>query len=94
MAWSVEYQRAVEERLQRLDANRACHRCGNPQHHVLPGFVSPMLQTEPANLIVGSPQVPCVAVVCAKCGALTTHALGVIGMMPVVREEPKPEGSK
>ena len=72
----------IAKALQRVGANKPCARCGGTRLDVLDGFVAPMLEKElDGNFNVGLPQIPCAAVVCANCGHVWTHALGVLGLL-------------
>jgi hypothetical protein len=59
-----------------------CPRCGNSGFALVDGFFSHPLQKETAGLVLGGPVVPAVATVCMKCGFISEHALGVLGLLP------------
>ncbi|MDN0106819.1 hypothetical protein QVN76_07925 [Yersinia rochesterensis] len=74
----------VQRKLEQLGALHPCHRCGNGSFAVLDGFSSLFLQPNLSNiggLSIGGPVVPVVYVVCQKCGAVTPHAIGALGLL-------------
>ncbi|OOF78856.1 hypothetical protein BKG96_04775 [Rodentibacter caecimuris] len=76
--------KTIEERLKKAGATRSCHRCGNNNFVILDGYSSILLQQDLSNIggiTIGGPAVPIVYVVCDKCGAITSHAIGALGLL-------------
>lgn len=74
----------VQNKLQQLGALNACHRCSNRNFAILDGYSSLYLQPDLSNiggLSLGGPVVPVIYVVCQKCGAVTPHAIGALGLL-------------
>jgi hypothetical protein len=85
---------AVIEALNKRGANHACSRCGHNQFSLLDKYSMLGLQDElGGGLRLGGPQVPVALAVCNNCGAVTAHALGVLGLLPL-REEAKDDGKQ
>lgn len=64
-------------------ATKPCHRCGHTNFAVIDGYSSFSLQDSlEGGLVLGGPAVPVVTVACTKCGAITPHALGPLGLLP------------
>lgn len=82
-----EQAKEVIEALSVRGATRPCPRCGNAQFTLLEGFFNQPLAgdlsgaTGPMAFTKG-PTVPSVVTACAKCGFLSQHALGVLGLLP------------
>ena len=64
-----------------------CHRCGRTSFTVLEGYSNLILQDDIGKgLVIGGPSVPVALVVCTNCGAITSHALGALGLLPQKEE--------
>jgi ribosomal protein S27AE len=84
---SPEQKRKVVEALEKVGARLPCPRCGNNNFTLLDGYFNQPVQTELAGLVLGGPSVPSAVVVCTRCGYLSQHALGALGLLP--KEAPK-----
>jgi hypothetical protein len=72
----------IIERLNAKEAKGPCPRCANTQFTLMPGTTLVTLQAPGAGgLVIGGPAIPCVITVCARCGFLSTHALGTLGFL-------------
>lgn len=58
-----------------------CPRCGN-SNFSLEGYVSLTVQSDPNTINLGGPAIPSVATVCSRCGHVSLHALGALGLLP------------
>jgi hypothetical protein len=65
-----------------------CPRCGTYDFTLLDGYLNQIIQTEPAGIVLGGRTIPSVVVACNRCGYLSQHALGILGLLP--KEENKP----
>jgi hypothetical protein len=75
----------VIQALQSRGATRPCPRCGNAHFTLLEGFFNQPLSgdlTTPSGTMGFSsgPTVPSIVTACARCGFLSQHALGVLGL--------------
>lgn len=64
--------------------NKPCNRCGNNNFTLLDGYTKlPMYdKLEDMNSVkIGGPSVPVIMTACSKCGAITFHALGALGLL-------------
>ena len=87
--FSEEQKKKIIQALANRGANQPCPRCRNQSFTLVDGYFNQPIQTELAGLIIGGPSIPSVVVVCTKCGYMSQHALGVLGLLP--REEKKNE---
>lgn len=82
----------VIEALKRVGANTPCPRCGNTEFTLLNGYDNVLINRSiDGQLFPGGPQspaiqVPTVLLVCEKCGYLSAHALGALGLLPSEEE--------
>lgn len=63
-------------------ATLPCPRCNNNNFTLLDGYLNQTIQTELKGLVIGGPSIPSVVVACNRCGFLSQHALGVLGLLP------------
>ncbi|MFA6272247.1 MAG: hypothetical protein WC693_04040 [Patescibacteria group bacterium] len=64
-------------------AGLPCPRCGNQQFNLVDGYVTQSLQKDfKSGMILGGPALPSVVVVCSRCGFMSQHALGALGLLP------------
>jgi hypothetical protein len=84
---SPEQAREVIQALRARGVTLPCPRCGNNDFTLLEGFfnqpVSGDLTAASGTMAFSSgPTVPSVVTACSKCGFLSQHALGVLGLLP------------
>ena len=78
----------VAKKLEEKGAILPCHRCGQKTFTILEGFTNLNLQEDfSAGLVLGGTTVPVIHVVCNNCGALSSHALGALNMLPNEKED-------
>lgn len=77
----------VVNKLTELGALSACHRCGGKSFLVIDEYSSFSLHKDFDGVRIGGDVVPVVLVGCTKCGAITPHALGALGLLPKNLEE-------
>lgn len=77
-----ERKHEIVEALEERGAKLPCPRCGNQSFTLLDGYFNQVLQTDLGGIILGGPSIPSVVVVCTRCGFLSQHALGALGLLP------------
>ena len=89
-----EQQKKIVDALEQRGAKLPCPRCGNGNFALVGGYFNQNLQTElTGGLILGGPSVPSAVVACTRCGFLSQHALGALGLLPAP-SPPKVEEEK
>lgn len=76
------------EMIQALNRKKAylpCPRCGETQFSVVDESVV-QIQSDPNSFVVGGPVIPVVVTACVNCGFVCQHALGTLGVRPLVGE--------
>jgi ribosomal protein S27AE len=68
--------------LEKAQAKAPCPRCGNLTFTLLEGYFNQPIQFELSGYSLGGPSVPSVVVACNRCGFLSQHALGPLGLLP------------
>jgi hypothetical protein len=84
---SADQKRRIVEALEKAGVKLPCPRCTNDNFRLLDGYFNQPLQVELGGLVLGGPSVPSVVVVCTRCGYLSQHALGVLGLLPKEKRE-------
>lgn len=79
---SEEQKKKIITALNERGANLPCPRCNNNNFTLLDGYFNQTIQTELKGMVIGGPSVPSIVVACNKCGYLSQHALGVLGLVP------------
>jgi len=63
-------------------ANLPCPRCGNKQFSLTDGYTSQFIQNKIEEVNFGGASIPSITAVCTRCGFLSQHSLGVLGLLP------------
>lgn len=84
----IDIQRVIDE-LTKRGATQPCSRCGSQSFAIEQDFIALQVQNSFKTLSIGRATIPAAVVACKNCGAITLHALGVLGLLPKV-EENKP----
>ncbi|MCP4049661.1 MAG: hypothetical protein GY730_03030 [bacterium] len=72
----------IANKLKDKGATKACHRCNKNHFSVLDGYSNLILQDDLSKgLVIGGPSVPVALLACNNCGAITSHALGALGLL-------------
>lgn len=84
---SEQEKQKIIKALQERGATIPCPRCGNSSFTLLDGYFNQTIQTELKGMVIGGPSIPSVVVACNRCGYLSQHALGVLGLLPAEGEK-------
>jgi hypothetical protein len=63
-------------------ANMPCPRCGNDSFTLLDGYFNQIIQEEPKGIVLSGRTIPTIVIACNRCGFLSQHALGILGLIP------------
>ena len=81
-AITEQQKHRIIQELEKRGANLPCPRCGNKSFTLLDGYVNQTLAGElSAAIIVGGPSIPSAVTACTRCGFLSHHALGALGLL-------------
>ena len=78
---SDEQRQAIATEMDKRIKGLKCPMCGNERFSLLNGYTVNLLQFSLGGLQLGGPVVPCAAIACEKCGFVSQHALGVLGLL-------------
>jgi len=88
---SSEEKKEIVSKLKGAGAILPCPRCGNPNFTLVDGYFNHNIQTDFGNIVLGGPSVPTIVLVCDRCGFLSQHALGVLGLLSQEKESTEAE---
>jgi len=79
---SEEQKQKIIKALEERGAMLPCPRCGNNNFTLLDGYFNQTIQaTFKGSMVIGGPSVPSVVTACNRCGYLSQHALGTLGLL-------------
>lgn len=87
---SQEEKNRIAERLNQRFAEHGvkCPMCGNNSFSLADGYFTNIIQDNFNNLVLGGgPSIPAIPIICSKCGFISMHALGTLGLLPRREEE-------
>ena len=82
-----DHRREIIDILDQRGATQPCPRCGNQEFTLIDGYFNQPIQSDLSSYAIGGPAVPSVVVACNRCGYLSQHALGPLGLLKRVPEE-------
>ena len=65
-----------------------CPMCSGNAFSLAEAYLRNQLQDDLKTLNLGGRAIPTVAVICTKCGFVSQHALGILGLLPKEQEAP------
>lgn len=94
MITQKEKQIIIQELNKRFGPNGIkCPMCGNNHFIIGDGYFNSFMQDDFRNLNLGGPSIPSIPIICNKCGFISSHALGVLGLLPKNDNEGKKGGN-
>ena len=80
-----EFNRKMEQGIDALNAifngSLRCPMCGGDDFEVADGFIRNGIQKELSSIVVGGRSIPTLPIVCKRCGFVSQHAIGVLGLL-------------
>lgn len=78
---SEEKRKQIANKLNSKGFKMVCPMCGNNHFTVVDGYLNNTLQGDLHKLNLSGPSLPTCAIVCEKCGFISQHALGALGLL-------------
>ena len=78
---SAQREQAIKA-LQSKGVGSICPMCGNKHFALVDGYFSHAIQTDLERVSLGGSGIPTIPIICSKCGFVSQHALGVLGLLP------------
>ena len=93
MITQEEKQRIILELNKRFGSSGIkCPMCGNNHFIIGDGYFNSFMQDDIRSLNLGGPSIPSIPIICDRCGFISSHALGVLGLLPKNDNEGKKGG--
>ena len=78
---SQEEQEKVINQLSQRIPNLKCPMCGNDHFIVADGYFNHFMQDKLSGVSIGGPSIPVIPIICNKCGFVSQHAVGILGLL-------------
>lgn len=83
---SEEQKQEIIRKLQEKGVKTKCPMCDHDNFIIADGYFANIVQKKPVGAIVLAGQtIPTIPIICAKCGFISQHAIGILGL--IKREE-------
>lgn len=93
MISNEEKQKIISELNTRINSGDIkCPMCGNRHFIIADGYFNQTMHDKLDSLVIGGPSLPSIAIVCDHCGFISSHALGILGMLPKQNSESEKGG--
>lgn len=93
MITQEEKQRIILELNKRFGSSGIkCPMCENNHFIIGDGYFNSFMQGDFRSLNLGGPSIPSIPIICDRCGFISSHALGVLGLLPKNDNEGKKGG--
>jgi hypothetical protein len=86
---SEDEKKRIISILQEKGLRSVCPMCTNNQFTIADGYFANAIQSSvtSSNVVIGGPSIPTIAVICTRCGFVSQHALGALGLLPAQSPE-------
>ena len=64
-----------------------CPMCGDNHFIIADAYFNNQLQDELTNINLRGPSIPTISIICDRCGFVSQHSLGVLGLIPIANNE-------
>jgi len=91
MSLSQEKRDELAKILSGKGVKAICPMCGNNSFNVGAAYFNNPLQDSLESFNIGGPSVPTVPIICTKCGFVSQHAVGILGLL-LKTEKDKEDG--
>jgi len=80
-------QKIISEINKRIHPQLTCPMCQNENFVLADGYIHNSLQSDLLAISIGGAGIPTVAIICAKCGFISQHAVGALGLLPKTKND-------
>lgn len=83
MISNEEKEKIISELNNRINSgNLRCPMCGNQHFVIADGYFNTAMQDSLTGFVIGGPTIPSIPIICNHCGFISSHALGILGLLP------------
>lgn len=83
---SDEEKQKIAQKLNVAGVKNICPMCGNNQFIMGSGYFKHGIQNSLSDTVIGGPSIPVIPIICNKCGFISQHAIGVLGLLESKKE--------
>ncbi len=87
-----EEKERIAHQLNERIAEFKCPMCGNQHFIIADGYFCNILHDDMSRINLSGPNIPTISIVCNRCGFVSQHALGILGLMPNNQQNNNTEG--
>ncbi|MBO7552547.1 MAG: hypothetical protein J6T82_00705 [Bacteroidaceae bacterium] len=73
-----EIAKILDDRLKAV----ICPMCHQHNFIIADGYFNNIIQDHLNGIALGGPTIPTISIICANCGFVSQHALGILGLLP------------
>lgn len=70
--------------------NLTCPICGGKKFTLLDGYFLPIIQNDTSRMLLSGRTIPSFVIICANCGFMSQHSLGILDLLPKKAEQASP----
>ena len=78
---SEDDKRKIANELSLRIPNLTCPMCHRSNFIITDGYFNPPINANLKGIVIGGSSIPSIGIVCANCGFISHHALGVLGLL-------------
>ena len=84
---SQEKKQEIAKRLDDRLKGVTCPMCHQHNFIIADGYFNNVIQDNLEGIVLGGATIPTISIICANCGFVSQHALGVLGLLPTKNKE-------
>lgn len=77
-----EKEKVIRELNSKFNQSLKCPMCGNNHFIIGDGYFNTFIQDDFKTINMGGSSIPSIPIICNKCGFMSLHALGILGLLP------------
>ena len=78
---SITEKQRIISKIQNVIPYIECPICHNKNFIIADGYFNSSIQGDVNGMTLGGPSIPSIGIICNKCGFISHHALGVLGLL-------------
>lgn len=78
---SEDDKRKIANELSKRIPDLACPMCRKKNFIITDGYFNSSINANLQEMVLGGPSIPSIGIICANCGFISQHALGILGLL-------------
>lgn len=91
---SNEEKKKIADELAKRQPVLKCPMCQHNSFIMADGYFNNSMQNDLSSFNIGGQSIPTIAIICSKCGFVSQHAIGILGLLPKQDNTEKDESNK